>query len=229
MKRLLPLFLLLGGCSSLGITNGAKQATTYEQQHPIAVKAQALPATLLTQRTSDGRTRVSGDDENLYKVIEAYNAAGGGTVHVSAYGHGAGVRKDVAAVLKRLAAAGIPEDTARVEYLNDDGVHFPGQVTVSFEKSVAQAPDCRGAWVDNSADAYRNTRRKSFGCWAQSNLATTLANPNDLHEMRPLGQASAQKRGGVYSGFVGSGSGGGMSAGPGGSSAGASAPPAMPM
>ena len=224
MKRLLlPLCVLLSGCGMLGFGNDAKHAVTYEQTNPIAVKVDKLPAVLDTQRLPDGRTRVSGDDENLRAVIDAYVAAGGGTVYVQTYGHGPAARKNVAAVIKRLAVGGIAEDTVKVEYLDDKGVHVPSQVIVSFDKTVAQAPDCRGAWARNSADAYRNTRRQNFGCATRSNLALTIVNPDDLKHMRPMGNAPASKRAG------GDGAPSAGNIGPGGSSVGAPAMPAMPM
>ena len=84
-----------------------------------------------------------------------------------------GARAQVAEIAGRsgmLVSAGAPVTPGAVA---------PGTVRVVVSRTVASVPDCPN-WERPSQPNYNNKTRPGFGCGVNSNLATMIANPEDL-------------------------------------------------
>jgi pilus assembly protein CpaD len=106
-----------------------------------------------------------------------------------------GARNDVARIAGQygmLVSRGAPVTAGAVP---------PGSVRVVVSRTRAEVPDCPN-WSVPSNPNYNNRSMSNFGCSVNSNLATMVANPEDLvhgREGDPYVDAAAASRGvGVY-------------------------------
>ena len=118
----------------------------------------------------------------------------GDTVYVEGAYSGA-ARNDVARVAGQyglLLSSGAPVTQGEIP---------PGSVRVVVSRARAEVPGCPN-WSLPASPDYNNRMMSNFGCGVNSNLATMVANPQDLvhgREGDPFVDAAAASRGiGVY-------------------------------
>jgi len=65
---------------------------------------------------------------------------------------------------------------------------------LTFSRTVASVPDCPPIWREDLARTANNQPWSSFGCATVSNIASLIADPNDLRRPRDLTAADAARR-----------------------------------
>jgi pilus assembly protein CpaD len=174
---------LASGCA--GAWNGADEAISVAEEHPITVDSQIVTLTL----DVDEGTLSTTDRARLRAFADAYLTNGHGPLSVtSPSGAGTGRSSDVAAeARKALNDAGVAwEDMNGANYIASEG--GSRQVVLSYTHYVATASDC-GIWKGDLARSYGNLRSPNFGCATQNNIAAMVADPRDLVE--PAGETPA--------------------------------------
>lgn len=151
------------------------------QRHPIMV---TQAPTNLDLEINRGRHGLAPDQKaSVIEFLRRYKRESTtGKLLISAPG---GAPNEVSAV----QAAGIVKGLARSEgiawneiqvepYHGEEGNPNP-PVRISFVRHSAEAPDC-GRFPANLAEEPRNLPYANFGCATQRNLASMVANPQDL-------------------------------------------------
>lgn len=179
---------LAGGCA--GAWNGADEAISIAEEHPITVDSQTVTLTL---DVDDGGLSAM-DQARVRAFADAYLTGGHGPLSVtSPAGAGSTKAGDAAAdARKALNDAGVPwEDMNGTSYIATEG--GSRQVVLSYTRYVATASDC-GIWQGETARGYANLRSANFGCATQNNLAAMVADPRDLVEPADETAADAPAR-----------------------------------
>ncbi len=71
--------------------------------------------------------------------------------------------------------------------------HSQPPIRLSYMRFVAEGPDC-GNFPTNLARQFDNLHHENYGCFAQKNLATMVANPADLIGPRTMTPRSEERR-----------------------------------
>ena len=194
MKKLLlaaSLAALTSACA--GAWNGAEEAMTVAEEHPISVDTQVV--TLTIDVRPDASELSSMDKARIKAFADAYLSAGHGSIAVTTPAGGDTDRagRELASITR--------------SYLNEVGVDWaaisgsaygasengPRQVILSYTRYVATPSAC-GIWKGVKARDYANRRSPNFGCATQNNLAAMIADPRDLVEPADRGEADATSR-----------------------------------
>lgn len=166
--------IALAGCA--GAVNGAQQAFTVAEEHPISVDVQTITMTVAADGVSGGLSGV--DAARVRAFAEAYMRDGQGDIAVTTPSGGSDGRD--AELRQALYDAGVPwASMAAAAYRN--GAAASRDIILSYTKYVATPSAC-GVWADERERDYRNIRSANFGCATQNNLAAMIANPRDLVE-----------------------------------------------
>lgn len=184
-KPIRTLLLLSAALSSVGCAakwNGANQALTVAEQHPIAVDSQTVTMTLAASENLSDLDR-----SRLRAFASSYMQNGHGALTVTSPGDAgaAGVKK----ALNEFGVA--PSAMADAAYRAGEG--SARDVIVSFTRYVATPSAC-GVWEGLQDRDYRNMRSPNFGCASQNNLAAMIGDPHDLVEPAAMTAPDAATR-----------------------------------
>jgi pilus assembly protein CpaD len=174
------LLALAGGCANQW--NGADDALSIAEEHPITVDTQVVTLTL----AGSGAELSPMDKARVRAFAQSYLSGGHGPVSVTSP---AGAKaEDVAAeARKALNEAGVSwEDMSGAGYIPADGAS--GEVVLSYTRYVATGPAC-GVFDDQLERDFANKRSANFGCATQQNIAAMIADPRDL--VQPADEAPA--------------------------------------
>ncbi|MEO0878736.1 MAG: CpaD family pilus assembly protein [Pseudomonadota bacterium] len=168
---------LLSACA--GSINGADDAFSVEEKHPISVDTQVVTLTLNVDPTTSDLSKL--DEARLRAFAGAYVRSGHGPVTVTAPSgatdspEGQELASDVR---RMLHSFGLPwSSISGASYrTGDDGAR---QVIVSYTHYVATASEC-GIWKEIRKNDRNNVQSPNFGCATQNNLAALVADPRDL-------------------------------------------------
>ncbi len=167
---------LAAGCA--GNFNGADEALTIAQAHPIAVDSQVVSLTITERPGADELSQV--DKARLTAFADAYMREGHGPLTVTAPSGGEALgEQEVAADIRRhLHGIGVPyERMAGASYRSGGG--GGREVILTYTQYVATPSAC-GVWDGLAETERRNLRSPNFGCAAMNNLAAMVADPRDL-------------------------------------------------
>ena len=192
MKR--PLFICAAAIALMGcgtpLYNGATQATSVADRHPITVDQQTVSLAVQIDPTSQGLNR--GQLADIDAFVTAYRIRGHGPITVTAP---TGTRSDLdgAETAANVRAA---LNSFGIDYRDLQGSSYraggtPEAVIVSFVQYVATAPTC-GDFSGELASRLRNLPPPNYGCADRHNLAAMVADPRDLTRMQEGGLVDGQ-------------------------------------
>ena len=169
------LLLLTAAISSVGCAatrfNGAEQALSIEEEHPVSVDSQTVTMTLAAAGASDDLSEL--DSARLRAFADSYMRNGHGALTVTSPGDGG-----AAGICQSLYDFGVPQSAiAEAAYRGGDG----RDIILSYTRYVATPSAC-GVWEGEGERNARNMRSPNFGCAAQNNLAAMIGDPHDLIE-----------------------------------------------
>jgi pilus assembly protein CpaD len=153
--------------------NGAEQALSIEEEHPISVDSQTVTMTMAPSASLS-----SLDRARLRAFADAYMRDGHGALTLTSPGGAdAGQGSDVRAALSEF---GVPADSvAAASYRTGEG--SSADLILSYTHYVATASAC-GVWEGQKDRDFRNMRSPNFGCSMRNNLAAMVGDPRDLVE-----------------------------------------------
>ncbi len=170
--------LTLAGCSTL--SNGASDAKTVAEEHPIAVDTQVVTLTIPVENAAAGLSTT--DRARVRAFADHYLRIGHGPVSVTAPtgSRGDAAARDAAADARTvLDATGV--DPADVEFASYRSAEDKRELVLSFTRYVATPPAC-GDWSPTFKRDFKNLSSPNYGCATQSNLAAMIADPRDLSQ-----------------------------------------------
>lgn len=177
MMRLLKTALLsaaavaAAGCATK--FNGAEQALSVAEEHPISVDSQTVTMTMAA-----GAALSPIDRARLRAFADSYMRNGHGALTLTSPGGAdSGQSADIRAALSEF---GVPGDSvAAAAYRTGEG--STTDLILSYTHYVATPSAC-GVWEGARERDFRNMRSPNFGCSAQNNLAAMIGDPRDLVE-----------------------------------------------
>jgi pilus assembly protein CpaD len=169
--------LMTAACGG-GMFNGAEQALSIAEQHPIAVDGQVVTLTIATDPTTTDLSNM--DRARLRAFADSYMTNGHGPLTVTGPS-GAGNDNDgheaSADIRQALHDAGVPWSAIHgATYRTGDA---DNEIIMSFTRYVATASPC-GVWKGLRGRDYRNLRSPNMGCATMNNYAAMIADPHDL-------------------------------------------------
>ena len=187
----------LGGCMTDADFN--EVATPYapitpEKRYPISVSQTAVSIDVPVHKKM---SRLSGDVRaDVQRFIGQYRARGTGRLRVVSP-RKARYRTSLAVAISEIRsiinAAGIHPNAVVWGHYRKGAAGTTAPISMSFETLVAIPQEC-GHWSQNLAVSYDNLPHPNFGCAGQHNLATMVANPNDLVTPRAMTPKHAGRR-----------------------------------
>lgn len=174
---LASLSALASGCA--GAWNGAGQALTVAEEHPISVDSQVVTMTMPLE--TQGSALSSMDKARLRAFSDSYLTSGYGPLTITApegASSDAAGQKLAAQIRDYLHETGVNADAinAAVYRVGSDRKR---DLILSYTHYVATAPVC-GVWDGMRKRDYGNLRSPNFGCAQQNNIAAMVADPRDL-------------------------------------------------
>ncbi|GJL93902.1 MAG: pilus assembly protein [Hyphococcus sp.] len=170
--------ILAASCASA--FNGADDALTVSERHPISVDGQVVTLTIDTNSASSELSSV--DKSRLRAFADSYLRNGHGPLTITAP---SGSPEDfdgqeaAADIREALHKYGVPWSTLSGATYRTGGVAGGNQMIVSYTHYVATASEC-GIWSGIKAREYANLASPNYGCATQNNIAAMLADPHDL-------------------------------------------------
>lgn len=169
--------LLAAACVG-GPFNGAEDALSIAEQHPISVDNQVVTLTIATDDTTTDLSNV--DRARLRAFADAYLNNGHGPLTVTGPS-GAGNDNDgheaSADIRQALHDAGVPWSAIHgATYRTGEA---DNEIILSFTRYVATASPC-GVWKGVRSAQYKNLRTPNMGCATMNNYAAMIADPHDL-------------------------------------------------
>jgi pilus assembly protein CpaD len=168
------LLLLAAAASAAGCAqrfNGAEQALSVAEEHPISVDSQTVTMTMAAADASAGLSEV--DSARLRAFADSFMRNGHGALTVTSPGDGGAT-----AVRQALYEFGVPQSAmSEAAYRGGEG----RDVILSYTRYVATPSAC-GVWEGMKDRDYRNMQSPNFGCASQNNLAAMIGDPHDLIE-----------------------------------------------
>jgi pilus assembly protein CpaD len=163
--------LLLAGCDAYFVED-------YRERFPIVVQRET-PVLLVT--FVPNRAELAAEESaRLDAFLAGYVARNSGPLRLTAQRAAAadGLAVERLALLEgRAVAAGIPK--SQVELGLAEGKPGAGDAVVTFERYMAQVPEC-GDWSKNTASDWTNSPSSNFGCATQRYVGLMTADPQDL-------------------------------------------------
>ena len=200
--RLAALALLTAGATAVASCSETHRLTSEEawvetsaaQGHPIEFveKNEFLDVELPPTRHGLSRNQFA----DVYRFAVRYKEEATGPIAIS-LGGARSRTEAVADVRRALEDAGV--DPSRI-------VRGPGRdhrlLTLAYHRPVAVAPQC-GHWPRDVGQERERVPYPDFGCATQRNLAAMVVNSRDLMGSQPETPASSERRGRVWSKYVG--------------------------
>jgi pilus biogenesis lipoprotein CpaD len=196
---LICLISVITGCAD-SISNGAKQAQTYEKRHEI--KLTKTDSSLEIPIVDSGYIS-QAEEANIKSFLYKYDNYGKSNLIITApeVGVEAGTARALLKQIVNIAQkVGIKKDSIKLgtyQALDNNNL----VVRMNFETITAKAPDCSGSWSKNLADAYHNDLSKGHGC-TRKNFAAMIADPEDIVRMRDMGIGNAARRVDIFDKYV---------------------------
>jgi len=167
------------GCAA--VSNGAGQALTIEEEHPISVDSQTVTMTI---DLADAAGEITAIDKARVRAFAgAYLNNGHGVLTITAPAGGGSDKAGQSAqsrVRALLYAAGVDE-ASMTGSAYEVGQAGDRKILLSYTQYVATPSAC-GIFEDEFERQYRNLRSSNFGCSTQNNLAAMIGDPRDLIE-----------------------------------------------
>ena len=180
---------LLAGSCAVPVANGpASIAADGAVNHPIGVEPSYQSLRLAYTSTDQGIS--SADQARFANFVSAYEAHGNGSIAVSAPA-GANSQATIGFFAQRINDMGVSKDHILVS--THDAPDGDQRVEINYVSYEAHTGKC-GDWSDNLSYTADNLTPKNFGCAVQQNIAAQIADPRDLMQQRPTGDASAERR-----------------------------------
>jgi pilus assembly protein CpaD len=181
--------VLLAGSCAVPVTNAANgPMEDGAVNHPIAVEPSYQSIKLYYAPADAG---ISPADQSRFDSFVAdYQAHGNGAIAVSAP---AGINSAAmtAFFAQRINDMGVPKN--RILVASHDAPDNDQRVEINYISYQAHTDKC-GDWSEDLAFTADNLTPKNFGCAVQQNIAAQVADPRDLLQPRPSGDASAVRR-----------------------------------
>jgi pilus assembly protein CpaD len=195
MAALALLGVLGAGCAH-PLANAPEHAAPAEKRFPISVEPQM---TSIGVRIDPGLRRLDpAETARVEAFAETWKMRGQGAITVSAPQGSPNQRAGEAAMSQTvmiLRENGVPEHMIGRTGYPASAVQGEPPVTLSFLSLTAVSPDCsKVGFPDNLGISPRNTPWATFGCATQNNIAAMIANPRDLIEPKPMGDADVARR-----------------------------------
>lgn len=164
------------------------------ERYPIAVSKNAVSMEVSVRRQMG---RLPDDVRvDVRKFLAQYRSSGTGQLAVVAPRrprHKTSMAAAVSELRRLFSEAGINDTAVIYAYYPKGAAGTTAPITMSFESYIALAPEC-GNWSENLAVTYSNLPHPNFGCTAQHNLASMIANPRDLVTPRSMTPSHAGRR-----------------------------------
>lgn len=200
--RYVALTLLMLGATALASCSESHRLTSEQawvetsaaQGHPIEFveRNEFLDVELPPSRHGLSRNQYV----DVYRFAVRYKEEGSGPIAISHGGARAG-GEAIADVRRALEDAGI--NPSRIVRGTSGNRRL---LTLAYHRPVAVAPQC-GHWPRDVGRERERVPYPDFGCATQRNLAGMVANPRDLMGAQPETPASGERRGRVWSKYVG--------------------------
>jgi len=183
----------------LSLAAGACQS--YEQRYEASLPVdQRLPFQVSTEVAlldvqTDGRGRLTGQSQiEVERFLRQYKTDGSGALEIQTAGGSRATAAAEGQVRDLASINGIPRShVALTGYTPAQG--SAGGLRLAFARYTASVPACDMMdWSQDLDVTVNNTPYPSFGCATQQNIAAMAADPRDLVEMRPMDDASAERR-----------------------------------
>lgn len=193
-------FGFLASCSS-NVLNGANQALSVQEEHPISVEQQTVTLTIVSDPSLSEITQL--DKARLKAFLSVYFSRGEGPITITAPSGGSNdfVGQELAADIRTvLNKSGVEwSSILGATYRLSGSAEMP-EVILTFGNYVASATKC-GDYSEEYSRRSRNLRSKNFGCASQQNFAVLLANPRDLIEPEAMVPADMGRQGIVFDAY----------------------------
>lgn len=144
-----------------------------------------------------------GEARSLTEFARAYIVAGHGAMILNTP---SGAANSMNASLKAhqariaLIDAGVPFAALAGATYDASGAEAP-PIVLTFERYLAEAPECAPLWTQDLAHQSDNQPWESFGCSIQANLAAMLEDPHDLMGPRDEDPRDSGRRGVVFDAY----------------------------
>jgi pilus assembly protein CpaD len=203
MNSRLPFLLIgLGAISACASTQREPSAVaTAADRHEIHVTQENERMELAV--SNDVSSLEPGEARSLTEFARAYIVAGHGAMILNTP---SGAANSMNASLKAhqariaLIDAGVPFAAIAGATYDATGADAP-PILLTFERYVAEAPDCAPLWTQDLAHQSDNQPWESFGCSGQANLAAMLEDPHDLLGPRNEDPRDSARRGVVFDAY----------------------------
>lgn len=192
----------LAGCAVQPNAGLNVAPSSYQTRHPIVVDTSPtnldLPAgNQKTHFTPGMKSAING-------FAIGYRRSGGSGIDVLVP---AGSSNEAAAshiaghARAALNQAGVPSSQIRTRSYNAVSADHPGHVRLTYSAVKARVASECGVWPTDIGNDFRNENYENFGCATQSNLASIIADPNDLIGPRGPGEINPERTDVVISDF----------------------------
>ena len=189
IAALLVSTMALGGCMT--DMDYSEVSTPYApitptERYPIAVTDTRVSVEIPVHRSM---SRLPADVRaDVQRFLAEYRSSGTGQlvlVKPRRARHQTSMAVAIAELRSLITSAGINPHAVAYRNYPKGAAGTTAPITLSFESFVAIPPEC-GDWSKNLAVTYDNTPHPNFGCAMQHNLASMVANPNDLITPRAM-------------------------------------------
>ena len=186
---------LLAGCaSSFEPIMPPYEPIVAHERYPIAVSKNTVSMEVPVHRKMSRLPQEVRAD--VRKFLSQYRSSGTGQLRVLAPRsprHKTSMAAAVSELRTMFSAADINDSAVIYAYYPKGAAGTTAPITMSFRSFVAVPPEC-GNWSENLAVTYSNLPGPNFGCAAQHNLASMVANPRDLVTPRAMTPSHAGRR-----------------------------------
>ena len=194
--------VLLAACAEDKFEQQHSSMLTLEERHPIKIEQQPIAMEL---PVAPGTRQLSGGQLGQVSAFLAdYKTKGQGSLIVrvpTGTSNATAARSAANDIRLAVAQQGIAPGMVRFQaYRNAGKGKFP-PVVMSYNATVAVGPEC-GVWDENVTANPNNRPYADFGCATQRNLASMIANPNDLVQARTMTPRSAPRNDTIYVKYV---------------------------
>lgn len=178
----------LGGCSSGRETTGSVYPADYRDRHPIMLTDGSR---VLDVFVEGPRGLVARGGQDVADFMAEYRRYGSGPM-IAQVPHGYGTNPNTRRALSVIGELATGRLSVQSYRPTDPGVASP--IRLTFRRLQAKVADKCGLWpqdlgVSDAEFTWKNQQYWNFGCAAQSNFASQVADPVDLvrgrHETPP--------------------------------------------
>ncbi|MEM6648829.1 MAG: CpaD family pilus assembly protein [Pseudomonadota bacterium] len=183
------LTITLASCGT--VSNGVREASTAQENHPITVDQQTVSLAIPVDATLRGLSREM--HQELDALMTTYRRRGHGPMTITVPSGGAteiDAQQTAANVRSALNMLGLSYSEMRGATYRTGGENT---VIVSFTQYIATGPVC-GTFQGEQFSRLKNTRAPNFGCADQNNLAAMVADPRDLSRMQDIAPSNGTAR-----------------------------------